>query len=155
MLNFSPTLVLNADYQPLSYYPLSLWGWQDAIKAVFLERVNIVAEYDEEINSPSFSIKLPSVIALKEYVSSKRDPAFTRFNVFLRDKCTCQYCGVKKKIKDLTFDHIIPKSHGGKTNWLNVVSACRSCNFKKGNKSLNNSGMRLQGEPFIPNETVL
>ena len=50
-----------------------------------------------------------------------------------------------KKIKDLTFDHIIPKSHGGKTNWLNVVSACRSCNFKKGNKSLNNSGMRLQG----------
>lgn len=155
MLNFSPTLVLNADYQPLSYFPLSLWSWQDSIKAVFLDRVNIVAEYDDEIRSPNFSIKLPSVIALKEYVTSKRDPAFTRFNVFLRDKCTCQYCGIKKKINDLTFDHIIPRSQGGKTNWLNVVSACKSCNFKKGNKSLNNSGMKLKCNPFIPNESVL
>ena len=155
MLNFSPTLVLNADYQPLSYYPLSLWSWQDAVKAVFLNRVNIVAEYDYTINSPTFSLKLPSVIALKEYISAKKDPAFTRFNVFLRDKCTCQYCGSKKKIKDLTFDHIIPRSHGGKTNWLNVVSACRTCNFKKGNKSLKNSGLNLRVQPYIPTEAIL
>ena len=155
MINFSPTLVLNADYQPLSYYPLSLWSWQDSVKAVFLNRVDIVAEYDQVINSPTFSLKLPSVIALKEYISAKKDPAFTRFNVFLRDKCTCQYCGIKKKIKDLTFDHIIPRSHGGKTNWLNVVSACRSCNFKKGNKSLKNSGLKLKVEPYIPSEAVL
>ena len=72
MNSFSPTLVLNADYQPLSYYPLSLWSWQDSVKAVFLNRVNIVAEYDEKINSPTLSINLPSVIALKEYVKSKR-----------------------------------------------------------------------------------
>ena len=70
MLNFSPTLVLNADYQPLSYYPLSLWSWQDSVKAVFLNRVDIVAEYDQVINSPTFSLKLPSVIALKEYISA-------------------------------------------------------------------------------------
>ena len=89
MNSFSPTLVLNADYQPLSYYPLSVWSWQDAIKAVFLKRVNIVAEYDEKVNSPNLSIKLPSVIALKEYIRSKREPAFTRFNVFLRDDFTC------------------------------------------------------------------
>ncbi|MDC3063089.1 HNH endonuclease [Alphaproteobacteria bacterium] len=155
MLNFSPTLVLNADYQPLSYYPLSLWSWQDSVKAVFLNRVNIVAEYDQVINSPNFSLKLPSVIALKEYISAKKDPAFTRFNVFLRDKFTCQYCGIRKKIKDLTFDHIIPRSHGGKTNWLNVVSACRSCNFKKGNKSLRNSGLKLRIKPHIPSDVIL
>jgi hypothetical protein len=59
-----PALVLNADYRPLSYYPLSLWSWQDAIKAVFLNRVNIVAEYDHEVSSPSFSMRLPSVVCI-------------------------------------------------------------------------------------------
>ena len=83
MLNYSPTLVLNSDSRPLSYFPLSLWSWQDTIKAVFLNRVNILSEYEEVIHSPSFEIKLPSVISLKEYVQQSRDPAFTRFNVFL------------------------------------------------------------------------
>ncbi|MBW8320298.1 MAG: HNH endonuclease, partial [Rhizobium sp.] len=63
-----PALVLNADYRPLSYYPLSLWSWQDAIKAVFLDRVNIIAEYDHSVCSPSFSMRLPSVVSLKTYV---------------------------------------------------------------------------------------
>ncbi len=63
-----PALVLNADYRPLSYYPLSLWSWQDAIKAVFLDRVNIVAEYEHAVSSPTFSMKLPSVVSLKGYV---------------------------------------------------------------------------------------
>jgi len=88
-----PALVLNADYRPLSYYPLSLWSWQDAIKAVFLDRVNIVAEYEHQVSSPNFSMKLPSVVSLKSYVKPSRHPAFTRFNVFLRDRFTCQYCG--------------------------------------------------------------
>ena len=59
-----PALVLNADFRPLSYYPLSLWSWQDAVRDVFLDRVNIVSEYDRIIRSPSFSMKLPSVISL-------------------------------------------------------------------------------------------
>ena len=80
-----PALVLNADYRPLSYYPLSLWSWQDAIKAVFLDRVNIIAEYEHSVCSPSFSMRLPSVVSLKTYVQPTRNPAFTRFNVFLRD----------------------------------------------------------------------
>ena len=63
-----PTLVLNADYTPLSYYPLSLWPWQTAIKAVFLDRVDIVAHYERQIRSASLTMKLPSVIALKHYV---------------------------------------------------------------------------------------
>ena len=88
-----PALVLNADYRPLSYYPLSIWCWQDAIKAVFLDRVNIVSEYDKTVRSPSFEMRLPSVVSLKTYVKPSRHPAFTRFNVFLRDRFTCQYCG--------------------------------------------------------------
>ncbi len=155
MVYFSPSLVLNADYQPLSYYPLSLWSWQDAIKAVFLDRVNIIAEYEETINSPTLSMKLPSVIALKEYVKPKRGPAFTRFNVFLRDNFSCQYCGLKTKSKDLTFDHVIPRSHGGRTNWKNVVSACGPCNFKKGNKLSSEIGMYPLVKPFIPDQNIL
>ena len=67
-LDNCPALVLNADYRPLSYYPLSLWSWQDSIKSVFLDRVSIVNYYDRIVHSPSFSMKLPSVIALKSYI---------------------------------------------------------------------------------------
>ena len=87
-----PALVLNADYRPLSYYPLSLWSWQDAIKSVFLDRVIIVSNYERQVRSPSFEMKLPSVIALKSYVTPLSKPSFTRFNVFLRDRFACQYC---------------------------------------------------------------
>src|SRR5262250_2843287 len=73
-----PALVLNADFRPLSYYPLSLWPWQDAIKAVFLERVNIVAHYDRAVHSPSLEMKLPSVVSLKTFVRPSTHPAFTR-----------------------------------------------------------------------------
>src|ERR1700694_1046412 len=79
-----PVLVLNADFRPLSYFPLSLWSWQDAIKAVFMDRVSVLSEYDREVRSPSVTMRLPSVIALKDYIPSARRPAFTRFNVFLR-----------------------------------------------------------------------
>jgi len=75
-----PVLVLNADFRPLSYYPLSLWSWQDAIKAVFLDRVNIVEQYDRAVRSPSFEIQLPSVVSLKSFVKPTTHPAFTRAN---------------------------------------------------------------------------
>ena len=142
-----PALVLNADYRPLSYYPLSLWSWQDSIKSVFLNRVSIVSYYDRVIRSPSFSMKLPSVIALKSYIKPMSNPNFTRFNVFLRDKFTCQYCGDKK---DLTFDHLLPKSKGGITDWENVVTACSTCNVKKGGKLFEVSGMKLFNKPYRP-----
>ena len=142
-----PALVLNADYRPLSYYPLSLWSWQDSIKSVFLDRVIIVSQYDRVISSPSFSMKLPSVIALKSYIRQQSNPNFTRFNVFLRDKFMCQYCGSKK---ELTFDHLLPRSKGGKTDWGNVVTACSSCNVKKGGRLFINSGMTLNQIPYQP-----
>ena len=142
-----PALVLNADYRPLSYYPLSLWCWQDSIKSVFLDRVTIVSNYDKIVRSPSFSMKLPSVIALKNYVNPQSNPNFTRFNVFLRDKFSCQYCGSKN---ELTFDHLLPRSRGGKTDWDNVVTACSGCNVKKGGRLLQKSGMILQQMPYQP-----
>lgn len=128
-----PSLVLNADFRPLSYFPLSLWSWQDAIKAVFLDRVNVVSEYDRTVHSPTFEMQLPSVISLRDYVPAARWPAFTRFNVFLRDRFTCQYCGTPGPSHELTFDHVVPRSRGGRTTWENVVAACSACNLKKGN----------------------
>ncbi|MDB5370212.1 MAG: endonuclease domain protein [Roseomonas sp.] len=129
-----PALVLNADFRPLSYYPLSLWSWQDAVKAVYLDRVSVLSEYDAEVHSPSHSFRLPSVIALREYIPSARRPAFTRFNVFLRDSFSCVYCGDEKPTHDLTFDHVIPRSRGGRTSWDNVVTACGPCNLRKADK---------------------
>jgi 5-methylcytosine-specific restriction endonuclease McrA len=142
-----PALVLNADYRPLSYYPLSLWGWQDAINAVFLDRVNIVAEYDRSVSSVSFSMKLPSVVSLKNYVKPSRHPAFTRFNVFLRDRFSCQYCGERD---DLTFDHLVPRSKGGHTTWENVVAACSPCNLKKGGHLPDEVSMWPEQKPVRP-----
>ena len=142
-----PSLVLNADFRPLSYYPLSLWCWQDSVKAVFLDRVNIVSEYDRAVHSPSIEIKLPSVVSLKNYVRPALYPAFTRFNVFLRDRFSCQYCGA---MDDLTFDHLVPRSRGGMTRWDNVVAACAPCNLKKGGKLPNASGMRPSQMPYRP-----
>ncbi|TMV84958.1 HNH endonuclease [Thioclava sp. BHET1] len=136
-----PALVLNADFRPLSYYPLSLWPWQEAIKAVCLDRVQILAEYDEVVRSQRQAIKIPSVVVLKDYVRPQKRVAFTRFNLFLRDEFQCQYCGARG---DLTFDHVIPRSRGGVTSWENVVAACSPCNLRKANKPLSRCGMQLQ-----------
>lgn len=143
-----PALVLNADYRPLSYFPLSLWSWQDAVRAVFSDKVDIISYYDQKIHSPSFEMNIPSVISLKEYVKQDREVAFTRFNLFLRDGFECVYCGSKK---ELTFDHVIPRSMGGKTNWENIVAACTSCNSKKGGRTPKQANMPLKFEPRRPN----
>lgn len=143
-------LVLNADFRPLSYLPLSLWSWQDAVKAVFLDRVNILSEYDTEVRSTSFRMKLPSVIALKDYIPAARRPAFTRFNVFLRDSFSCQYCGDERAAHNLTFDHVVPRSKGGHTHWENVVAACSDCNVLKGSKLPHQCGMYPLRSPYAP-----
>ena len=150
-----PALVLNADYRPLSYYPLSLWSWQDTVKSVFLDRVIIVSNYDRTIRSPSFNMKLPSVIALKDYIVPQSKPSFTRFNVFLRDKFICQYCTKTFKVEELTFDHVLPRSKGGTTMWENVVTCCRTCNTQKGNKTLQKLGLKLKKIPHIPSNYEL
>ncbi len=146
-LRANPALVLNADFRPLSYFPLSLWPWQEAIKAAFLDRVMIVAEYDTLVHSPSIAMRLPSVVVLRDYVKPVRSPAFTRFNLFLRDQFTCQYCGSQG---EMTFDHVVPRSRGGRTTWENVVAACGRCNLKKANLTMRQAGMALNRLPCRP-----
>jgi 5-methylcytosine-specific restriction endonuclease McrA len=148
-----PALILNADYRPLSYFPLSLWPWQDAIKAVYLKRVNVAAEYEEVVRSEKLTLPLPSVIVLKNYVVPTKAVPFTRATLFLRDEFTCQYCGYKGK--DLTFDHVVPKSRGGKTRWDNVVAACQSCNLRKAAKTTSQAGFKLKKAPIKPSPEVL
>lgn len=149
-LNQCPALVLNADFRPLSYYPLSIWPWQEAVKAIFRDSVQVVSEYDRIVRSPSFEMKLPSVLALKEYKPLARRPAFTRFNVFLRDQWLCQYCGTTHRTHDLTFDHLVPKSRGGRTIWTNIVTACQSCNTTKSNRLPSEAKMFPITEPREP-----
>ena len=151
----NPALVLNADFRPLSYYPLSLCSWQVAVKSIFLKRVSVIEKYDQFVSSPSITFKLPSVIALKDYVMPQRKPAFTRFNVFLRDNFTCQYCANKFSANDLTFDHLVPRCLHGKTTWQIVVSACTFFNLKKGRKLLQNTDMKLFKKPIRPNSIQL
>jgi 5-methylcytosine-specific restriction endonuclease McrA len=146
-LRHHPALVLNADYRPLSYYPLSLWPWQEAVKAAYLDRVQIIAEYDTVVHSPTVEIRIPSVVVLKDYVKPQKRAAFTRFNLFLRDEFCCQYCGARG---DLTFDHVVPRSRGGRTSWENVVAACSKCNLQKGSRSLKQSGLSLRRPPRRP-----
>ena len=145
-----PALILNADFRPLSYYPLSVWSWQDAMRAIFRNTVTVLSEYDMVVRSPSSEFKLPSVLVLNEYVPSARKPAFTRFNVFLRDEWHCQYCGVKEHTSELTFDHVIPRSRGGTTSWTNIVTACRPCNTRKGDKMPSSCKMFPKVEPVQP-----
>jgi 5-methylcytosine-specific restriction endonuclease McrA len=145
-----PALVLNADFRPLSYFPLSLWSWQEAVKAVFLRRVNVISEYDRLVRSPSLEIRLPSVIALKQYVPVSRRPAFTRFNLFLRDRFVCQYCASALPAERLTFDHVVPRVRGGRTEWTNVVAACEPCNLRKGHRVPRDSGLFPLREPYEP-----
>ena len=145
-------LVLNADYRPLSYCPLSLWPWQTSLKAAILNRVSVISEYDKVARSPSIQIRLPSVVALHDFVRPAARPAFTRFHLFLRDEFMCQYCG---STSELTFDHVVPRSLGGKTTWTNVVTACAPCNLSKGARPLSASGKRLRRKPKRPSSEQL
>jgi 5-methylcytosine-specific restriction endonuclease McrA len=154
-LEACPALVLNADFRPLSYYPLSLWSWQESVKAVVSGRVNVVSVYERFVRSPSRSMPLPSVISLKEYIPAARRPAFTRFNVFLRDRFSCQFCGEALPTHDLTFDHLVPRSRGGRTTWENVVTACSPCNLLKGDRLPHEAEMFPLDRPAQPTTFML
>lgn len=153
-LENSPVLVLNADYTPLSHLPLSLWNWQDALKAIFNDKAIVVSEYDLTIRSVSCEFAIPSVIALKNYYRKPEStPTMTREKVFIRDGYTCQYCMERFRSKELSLDHVIPRSRGGKLTWTNTVSACLACNYKKGHTlpdQLPGLGMKLRSQPRAP-----
>lgn len=139
-----PALVLNADFRPISLMPLSTKPWQEAIKNIFEGTMSVVAEYEQIVRSPSIEMRLPSVVAMKNYVPIHKRVAFTRTNVFLRDRFRCQYCGAEDAT--LTFDHVVPKSKGGETKWTNIVAACDPCNLRKGARA-DMQPMKIPREP--------
>lgn len=149
------TLVLNADYRPLSLFPLSSWHWRDAVTALLLDRVALVANYEQVIRSPSVTMHVPSVVALKRYQRLDGFPAFTRYNIYVRDRWRCQYCAAVFPSSELTFDHVVPRSRGGRTTWENVVTACAPCNIRKGASSLRAVGMTLLRPPHRPTRREL
>lgn len=141
------TLVLNPGYEPIARV-----GWQRAITLLFAGKVEVVDEYeDREIRSVTWSIKMPSVIRFLRALQGKKPRIrFSRENVYLRDSGRCQYCGQKIPRFDATYDHVVPRSRGGLTNWENIVIACVICNQRKGGRTPEQANMRLLTKPVRP-----
>ena len=133
-----------------SFEPLRVIGWQRAMYLVFSGKAEIVEESEKEVRSAHQSWKLPSVIRQFGKFKRRDKVQFSRINIYMRDGWTCQYCAKRKPTKDLTFDHVVPRAHGGKTSWTNVVTACRKCNSNKADQTLQKSGMKLVREPVQP-----
>ncbi len=142
-----PTLLLNFTYEPLRVI-----DWKKAVILIFLGKAEAISSYDKVIRSVSFSMPLPAVVRLLKYVKNGRKTymRFSRENVFIRDNYTCQYCGKKFPPSQLTYDHVIPKSRGGATDWTNIVTCCKRCNRIKGGRTPEEAGMKLIKQPRRP-----
>tara|TARA_A100001037_G_C14751113_1_gene457579 strand:- start:28 stop:579 length:552 start_codon:yes stop_codon:yes gene_type:complete len=138
-------LVLNANYSPMM-----ICTAKRAICLDYLDKIDILANYNEKVSSPSLTLDLPSVIKIKNYVRyDNLSLDLNRKNIISRDDYLCQYCGCNKG--PLTIDHIIPKGKGGTDTWENLVAACKPCNQKKGNQKPEEVGMSLRKKPKRPN----
>lgn len=140
----SAVLVLNQDFTPISVCSV-----QRAFLLVFLEKAEMLSEKpDAALRSVNQCFPFPSVIRIVQYVHIPyKGVVLTRRNVFKRDGFSCQYCG---KTKELTLDHLVPRSKGGKSTWTNLVTACKSCNARKGDYSPDQVGLRLFRKPIKP-----
>lgn len=137
-------LVLNAGYEPLG-----LTSVRRGVLLVQSGRAEVVSPSGRYLRTPTRPYPIPSVVRL--YRMIRRPPgrlSLSRKNVYRRDRYTCQYCG--RTGVELTLDHVIPKSRGGKTTWENLVTACKECNTKKGNRTPEEAGMRLLKRPRAP-----
>lgn len=140
-------LLLNASYEALSVI-----SWKKAICLWVSDKVEIVEEYDDfDLKSVSFTMKCPAVVRLLKYVKgAHKKVKFSRINVFSRDNFACQYCLDQPGTSELTYDHVLPRSRGGKTCWTNIVTACYACNAKKANRTPAEAKMKLAKEPVKP-----
>jgi len=140
------TLVLTQGYRPHVVVT-----WQKAVTLWFLGKVEVLEEYDEEIRSVSLTIRMPAVVRLLRHVRGHtRGVTFSRVNLMTRDGFRCQYCGVKHPMRELTFDHVKPRSHGGRTTWENIVTACYACNRRKAGRTPAQASMPLLSQPVRP-----
>ena len=142
------TLLLNATFEPLK-----IISWQRAITLLTQGKVEVIDFYDRDVRGVSITFKLPSILRLLKLVKvrrASREVRFSRANIYQRDKYTCQYCGIKYPAEDLTFDHVTPQVQGGQATWENIVTACLSCNNRKGGRTPGQAGMRLIRPPLKP-----
>ncbi len=135
------TLILNADGMPLSLVPLSAIAWTDAMRLIFTDKVKVLKDYDNWIvRSQHLEMPVPSIVIMTEQIKWSKTLKYSRTNVYLRDDFTCQLQTTsrckerhgKTTLEDLTLDHVVPRSSGGKTSWTNVVASCKTCNSDKG-----------------------
>jgi 5-methylcytosine-specific restriction endonuclease McrA len=143
------TLLLNATFEPLKVV-----HWQKAVTLWCQGKVEIIAHHDREVRAVSFSFKLPSVIRLLRYVRIKQRfdyVPFSRANIYARDEFTCQYCARVYPTPELTFDHVVPVSKGGRKDWENIVTCCVGCNRRKGGRTPHEAAMSLVRPPRRPN----
>ena len=135
IIEMCDTLILNSNGKPISLMPISSVQWQLSVKLVLLQKARTLETYtDWIIHSPSMQMNVPSVLMLNSYMHLNKTPRFNRYNIHLRDLFTCQYCGCEVPYDKATMDHVIPRSRGGDTNWLNIVTACQRCNTSKGSE---------------------
>lgn len=146
--NFDATLVLDRGHQPVNVV-----SWEEAITMLFTDKADVLEEYEHVIHSPSGTQK-PAVIRLRRSFKREVKPVkFSRVNVYARDEYRCQYCGERKATEDLTYDHVLPRSRGGRTEWSNIVTCCHDCNREKKNRTPAEAGMPLLSKPVQPKAT--
>jgi 5-methylcytosine-specific restriction endonuclease McrA len=138
-----PVLVLNATYEPIHV---------TAVRRALVLVLKGVAQAEEhnhsEVHSAQRAIKVPSVIRLLAYRHiPQQTRALSRKNVLLRDRNTCQFCGHQFPAGELTLDHVVPRSRGGSSSWENLVACCYACNNRKGDRTPEEAGLRLQRRP--------
>lgn len=136
-----------------SFEPLHIVTWQRAIQLLFQGKVEVVEESDQEIRTVLFTMKVPAVLRLLNYVPlAKKNEIvrFSRVNIFLRDGHRCQYCNKLFAKKNLTLDHVIPVVQKGNKSWENIVSACKPCNQRKGGRTPQQAGIKLIRKPRQP-----
>jgi len=134
-----------------SFEPITIISWKRALCMFMLGKVEIIEEYKHEVRSQRLIMRMPAVVRLlHNFKRIKRNVSFTKNNIFARDKWICQYCLEKFSSEELTLDHVLPKSKGGRTCWENIVTCCIPCNSKKGNKLPGEAYMQLQRQPIRP-----
>jgi 5-methylcytosine-specific restriction endonuclease McrA len=150
--NMHRVLVLNATYEPLNTVSIPR-----AVALLLSDKAEIVEAAEAELHSQHVSLPMPLVIRLVAYVRITRmmPLAVTRRGVLNRDHHTCQYCGRTLPSAELTLDHVLPRSRGGKTTWENIVAACKPCNHRKGNRTPSEAHMRALRQPFRPRYLAL
>jgi 5-methylcytosine-specific restriction endonuclease McrA len=148
----SGVLLLNATYEPLAVLSV-----KRAIKLVGKERVVPVAAEQLTVDHTGHTLAVPSVLRLKVYINvpKRNAPRWTRRGVFVRDGNRCAYCDRLLKRGELTVDHVIPVSRGGRSTWGNTVTACAPCNQRKANRTPHEAGMKLLIEPKTPRTNYL